>query len=169
MIQQMFNTVWTLLVGKVMLNDLLHTLDDELELVDPAVRPILVSLNRAGFKTSGSCEGHLSITGKVTDAYIGFEEEPSPEDKKRIREIIAKHTNVPIRLFRYKTVWFKGSLRDRPTASPMEACDLLRDIERGGGGPGRSVEKILSMYDVKDLEEMCRLFEAELERMRKSG
>lgn len=128
------------------------------EFLDPAMRNLVHDLNARGFPTSSSCEGHLMIADEASNAYVEFSRDLSENERAIVKDIIMQHTAVPLVRFTRRTALFRGSLRSRPTASPADAHFLLLDLKRGGGGPGRSVEKILSMYDRRDLEEMAAIY-----------
>lgn len=175
MIHGLVNGMITMMMAKFMLNDVPHaagvySTPEQFggnplrpEEIDPAVRDLVVALNAAGYTTEGSCEGHLPITGRVTNAYIKFVPGAvkTPEDRQHVRDIVTSYTSTPIMWLRLDEIRFRGSLREKPTASVGDAPSLLADLERGGGGPGRSVEKILSVYDIGDLRIMAGLQPAE--------
>lgn len=175
MIQEFISFMTTLLVARFIMNDIPHILDRQSEgplanpnrgnfsFLDPAMRSLVAALNRAGFETYLSCEGHLSMSGEVTNAYIVF---AGIVEEEQVRSVISQHTTTPFTIHRTSQVVdyskpkrivdevvFIDSLRSQPTASPERAVLLLEDLVRG-----KNTEKILSMYNVKDLEEMRAVY-----------
>ena len=80
------------------------------------------------------------------------------QDVNRVSRIVKKHTNVPFIVRRGiklpGKIRFTRPISPRPIPSAALARDFLEEIRRGN-------RIILSLYNVKDLEELTRRHEAE--------
>ena len=58
--------------------------------IDPEIRGLIKELNRLGYKTYGSCAGHLG-RGEGDTGYVAFRAKFTERDKEKLRSIFKAH------------------------------------------------------------------------------
>ena len=64
------------------------------ELIEPYILPLVEALNKAGFKTRASCQGHLTLMGFLT-TYVSFNSSSIEMSESFERLLISVKLNLP--------------------------------------------------------------------------
>jgi len=70
--------------------------------VDPEIRDMVIELNDKGFKTLGSCAGHMP--NKI-NGFVSFSGKPTEHKIKVAKSILQKHGMVNIRFVEHEIFW----------------------------------------------------------------
>lgn len=136
--------------------------------VEPSIRELVEELNRRGFRTFSSCEGHARTTGRLVPAYITFKPGviTSREDVDEVSEIVKEFTDTPFRVS-VGRVSFYTPVSKRPIPSQAACYDIIMGVEgKSEAYSPETARKLLKRFNAEDIKRSAESYAAELEEMK---
>jgi len=143
--------------------------------VEPSIRDVVKELNRRGFQTYSSCEGHTQPSGWKVPAYITFPRGvvTTQSDIDEISEIVNEFAGTPFKVYRgvrtLGRVGFGVPISKRPVPSQSVCYDIIEGIKgRSEVYRPETARKLLQRYDAEDVKRSAASYAVFVKRVRES-
>jgi len=141
-------------------NEVVMTTEDKWILeVEPSIRNLVRELNRRGFQTYSSCEGHIDFAGRVIPAYVTFPRGAitTQSDIDEVSKIVSEFTDMPFKVYRgiqtLGRIGFSVPVSKRPVPSASVCYDLIEGVEgRSEVYRPETAQRILQRYNIEDVK-----------------
>jgi len=117
--------------------------------IDPEIYELIKKLNESGFRTYGSCAGHLGLEDK---GYVAFRDELTPKAKKQIQVIFKDYGITELEFIGSNSIYFKAIGKGIPQETELwwKTVDELRAMCKRrnlpiGGRKGELIWRLLGL------------------------